>query len=59
MSALSENCICKYCILVAPGQLFADLRQWNDEKSNHIALQYCNLNQDLKIDKTSEQKYWL
>ena len=48
-----------YCILVAPGQLFADLRQWNDEKSNHIALQYCNLNQDLKIDKTSEQKYWL
>ena len=24
---LSENCICKYCILVAPGQLFADLRQ--------------------------------
>lgn len=49
---LSENCICKYCILVAPGQLFADLRQWNDAPLHIIP------SQDFKIVKTSEQRDW-
>ena len=49
---LSENCFCKYCILVAPGQLFADLRQWNDAPLHIIP------SQDFKIVKTSEQRDW-